>query len=771
LGDATKDPMSQLVAALRDLYEAAGSPDPSVLKRQGQEQKPRVNVASSTVNDWLLSKSVPSGTRAFWFFVDYLQLKASQRSKHRQRSRSEWEEMLRQARRHHRSGRGGRPARHGGEDAPALPSGGESTVSRGLPARKVSEWDAYLLGVKKSAEANSPGAKLPTYVPRDHDAGLRKLLRDMSLTGGFVVLVGEPASGKSRSAYEAIQAVLPDWTLVPARMPEDLAHAAGVEVPSRVIWLDDMSRLLGAHHEDLAADFVRLIGSRQPVVMIGMLWPGSYDHYAGLDRADESDTYTSSLPPAPSATKEILRLAQVMLVPHELSNSERERAEKAADHDAQISGALAVDEFGLFQTLAGTPELLRRWRSGEPAGTAVITAAVDARLLGATEPLARRLLEEAALGYLRPARLARLTTIWAEHALAYATAQVDGACAALLPVPAEVPGTLAGYTPADVLVRAGQEQRRFALVPARTWRALLAQVSDGSSLARIGWSAERRLLFELAHEFYTAAGPEGEMSRVRLLVKQGRLPEAWQILSPLAAHGDEATVEQLRRLAAQISDPDERDAVLRSLPAVKLGGPRDLARELESQGRADEAITAWSHLAANGDTRAAAKAAKLLVSAERNDDAITLLRACSGDDSSARSMLADLLIEVGRTDEAESLLRAWAAGGDARAVGELARLVHESDRKDDLAALAEAGNWVAQRILLGEWIGGAREQAGLAEKAIAASRRWYSPDSWNQWRVFLDLGQVDHALALMFACEQELGRNDDLGGYSFTLFR
>lgn len=641
MGDAAQDPAFQLAVALRELYEAAGKPDPSVLWRQGQAQKPPVNMASSTVSDWLNGKSVPSGTRAFWFFVEYLQPKATQRSKHRQRSHGEWEEMLRQADRRRSSGRGGRPAR---DNAPTLLPGGEITVSPGGPGWKVREWDPYLLGVKRSAESGSSGTGLPAYVQRDLDPVLRKLLREVSLFGGFVVLVGEPATGKSRTAYEAVQAVIPEWTLVRARMPEDLARAARAGASSRVIWLDDMSRLLGAHHEDLAADFVRLIASRQPVVIIGMLWPSSYDRYAGQEEPDQSDAYTGSLPPAPSATREVLSLARVVHVPEELSNSERERAEKAADHDAQISSALAVDEFGLFQTLAGTPELLRRWRSGDPAGAAVITAAVDARLLGATEPLARKFLEDAAPGYLPPVRLARLATLWEERALAYATAQVDGACAALSPVAGDVPGALAGYTPADVLVRAGQEQRRFAAVPERTWRALLAHVSDSSSLARIGWCAEWRLLYELAHEFYTAAGPDGTVSRARLLVTQGRLAEARQILSPMAAHGDQAAGDQLRHLAAQISDPDERAAVLQGLPPVVLGKSGDRGRELESQSRTDEAIAVWSGLARNGDTRAAVRAARLLASTARAGEAITLLRACCGDDSSARFMLADLLV-------------------------------------------------------------------------------------------------------------------------------
>ena len=769
MGDATQDPASQLAAALRELYEAAGEPDPSVLRQQGQAQKPPVNMASSTVSDWLHGKSVPSGTRAFWFFVDYLQPKASQRSNYGHRSHQEWKEMLRQADRRRGSGRGGRPARG---NTPAPLPGGKTTVSPEVPGRKASEWDPYLLGVKRSAESGSPGTGLPVYVQRDLDPVFRTILREVSLSGGFVVLVGEPATGKSRTAYEAVQAVMPDWTLVRARTLRDLMQAAVADAASRVIWLDDMSRLLGAHHEDLAADFVRLIGSRRPVVVIGMLWPSSYDRYAGQEEADQSDPYAGSLPPVPSAAKEVLSLARVIHVPEELSNSERERAEKAADHDAQIASALAADEFGLFQTLAGTPELLRRWRSGDPAGAAVITAAVDARLLGATEPLERKFLEEAAPGYIPSARLARLVTSWEMRALAYATAQVDGACAALSPVAGDVPGAVAGYAPADVLVRAGQEQRRFAPVPERTWRALLAHVSDSSSLARIGWSAEWRLLYGLAHEFYTVAGPDGAVSRARLLVTQGKVAEARQILFPLAAHGDQAAGDELRRLAAQISDPDERAAVLQGLSPARLGKSGDLGRELESQGRADEAIAEWSGLARSGDTRAAIRAARLLDSAGRAGEAITLLRACCGDDSSARFMLADLLVTADKTDEAESLLRAWAADGDERAARGLAHLLHESGRNDDLTALAEAGNGDAQRILIDEWTNGATGQADLAEKAVAAARRWFSANPLAQSQVFSKLGKIDQALTLMTAIEQERGRNDDLNGLiSYTLLR
>ena len=244
----------------------------------------------------------------------------------------------------------------------------------------------------------------------------------MSANGGFIVLVGEPGSGKSRSAYEAVRAALPEWDLVHARLPTDLAQAAKENAPRRVIWLDDMSRLLDTQHEGLAADFAGLLGSRKPALIIGMLWPTTYDRYTGRHAATV-DGDANVLLPVPSAAKEVLDLARVVLVQVALSNSEQERAEEAARHDKQISAALPTTDFGLFQTLAGAPVLLQRWLTGLASGRAVITAAVDARLLGATEPLTREFLVQAAPGYLLPAEFARLTPLWEDEALGYATHQ------------------------------------------------------------------------------------------------------------------------------------------------------------------------------------------------------------------------------------------------------------------------------------------------------------------------------------------------------------
>jgi hypothetical protein len=88
---------------------------------------------------------------------------------------------------------------------------------------------------------DSPGRReLPAYVERDIDASLRRRMA----AGGFVMLVGDSAAGKTRAAFEAVAATLPDHVLlVPGSL--DALHAAMTEAARSgkwVLWLDDIER-------------------------------------------------------------------------------------------------------------------------------------------------------------------------------------------------------------------------------------------------------------------------------------------------------------------------------------------------------------------------------------------------------------------------------------------------------------------------------------------------------------------------------------------------
>jgi hypothetical protein len=107
-----------------------------------------------------------------------------------------------------------------------------------------------LLGVHRAASASvSPDGgrqaaeHVPAYVPRDVNAGLRERLA----AGGFVLLVGDSAAGKSRAAFEAVAATLPGHLLVcpSGRDAAAVAVARAVQARQSVLWLDDLERYLG----------------------------------------------------------------------------------------------------------------------------------------------------------------------------------------------------------------------------------------------------------------------------------------------------------------------------------------------------------------------------------------------------------------------------------------------------------------------------------------------------------------------------------------------
>jgi membrane protein implicated in regulation of membrane protease activity len=69
------------------------------------------------------------------------------------------------------------------------------------------------IGVHPAAhreETGSGGDRVPVYVPRDIDDRLRAELA----SSGFVLLVGDSTAGKTRAAFEAVRAVLPDHLLI-----------------------------------------------------------------------------------------------------------------------------------------------------------------------------------------------------------------------------------------------------------------------------------------------------------------------------------------------------------------------------------------------------------------------------------------------------------------------------------------------------------------------------------------------------------------------------
>src|SRR6185312_3666148 len=125
-------------------------------------------------------------------------------------------------------------------------------------------------------------------------------------------------------------------------------------------------------------------------------------------------------------SRALLELAEVRTVPAALSDAERHRAEALAA-DRRIRTALDTPDAGFTQVLAAGPHLIRWWEDAPGPGRAVITAALDARRVGARAPVTPDLLEAAAPGYLTATERAAAPPDWLDRALAYATTPLHGA--------------------------------------------------------------------------------------------------------------------------------------------------------------------------------------------------------------------------------------------------------------------------------------------------------------------------------------------------------
>jgi hypothetical protein len=116
-----------------------------------------------------------------------------------------------------------------------------STALRQSPMPTAAEADPYMLGVFRPRTPAEDG--IGPYVPRSVDDRLEKALANV----GFVLLIGAPRAGKSRSAYEAVLRRLPGQKLLVPYGGEALSSIVGdtaLRNEDAVWWLDDLGRFL-----------------------------------------------------------------------------------------------------------------------------------------------------------------------------------------------------------------------------------------------------------------------------------------------------------------------------------------------------------------------------------------------------------------------------------------------------------------------------------------------------------------------------------------------
>jgi eukaryotic-like serine/threonine-protein kinase len=296
--------------------------------------------------------------------------------------------------------------------------------------------DPTLLGVHRAASitahatGNARSNNIPSYVERDVDEEFRRLIA----AGGFVLLVGDSTAGKSRAAYEAIQAMRSSDVLLVPRSRGDIAaavaHARGVK--RCVLWLDDLERYIGAAEGLHANQVAGLLGIGPGVLICATLRAEERRRLEDVGRSGDESNRSNV-----REARQVLRLATTVHIERRFSSTEMHQASVTAKDDLQIGAALThAGDYGLAEYLAAGPQLLSRWHDGwapgqRPRGAALVMAAVDCRRTGLVRPATRELLIRLHEHYLADHGGSRLRPEPLEAAFAWAT-ETQQATTALL---------------------------------------------------------------------------------------------------------------------------------------------------------------------------------------------------------------------------------------------------------------------------------------------------------------------------------------------------
>ncbi|RKN75229.1 sel1 repeat family protein [Streptomyces klenkii] len=358
------------------------------------------------------------------------------------------------------------------------------------------------------------GDAVPAYIPRDVDPAVRQAMSHAGQRGGVILLVGDSTAGKTRCAYEAMTAVLPDHLLVVPRHVTEVPEAVAAVTRSAragercVLWLNDMERYLGPEGMDLHG--IRALRTAKATVL-------------GTMRTRMHQQFTDD---------ELVRLAEEFQVERLWSSCELDRAHEELRSNRDPRLRLALDQatdFGVAETLATGPQLWQRLCSasvvnGNPRGAALVWAAIDLALAGLTDPLPAELLEELHEDYLPGRNKQLIGPEPLDEALAWATTPPDAVTRLLIPDGA---GLRAFDYLLDAHLRAKGASPEF--IPERVWETAL----------RVG--TERRQRFDIALAAH--ANERIDISR--------------RALRPLADAGD---VDGLRGLGVLCEREDRTEA-------------------------------------------------------------------------------------------------------------------------------------------------------------------------------------------------------------------
>ncbi|MGW1268321.1 SEL1-like repeat protein [Streptomyces sp. NPDC002491] len=568
---------------------------------------------------------------------------------------------------------------------------------------------------------DNPGlsAELPTYVARDIDAELRTNLEARRRTGGFVLLVGPAAAGKTRCAYEAIRAVLPSWRLF---MPGDAATLTDLvtseaDLKHSVVWLNETQNFL-AGSDRLKASTVRrlLADTARPVILIGTIWPTTYEQLR--TPAPRTDSDTGATEDLNRNAREVLDLARRFSI-GTWSDQEWARAEELASIDPRIGQASRHrGQTGLAQILSAAPELIHRWEQADnPFGQALITAAVVARRCNHPDVMPEPLIAALAQDFLTGNQRATADEGWLAEALAWACSSVyhSGGIAPLQAIGESV-GQVDGYQVSDILVdhTAPSAPISEQQITSRVWRRMAelaapeaclaigtrayftsmkaeatiawrraADVGDIQAGANLGVLLHEQGDVEGACTWYTRAAEAGHTDAMYdlgiILVEQGDDEGARTWWTRAADNGDTSAMYNLGVLSRyQADEVSARTWWTRAADNGYSKSMYNLGILLHEQGNADGARTWYTRAAEAGHTDAMCNLGRLLHEQGDTEGARTWwTRAADDGDTSAMYNLGVLSRARGDDEGARTWLTRAANSGDTSAMYNLGNLVRD----------------------------------------------------------------------------------------------
>jgi tetratricopeptide (TPR) repeat protein len=253
----------------------------------------------------------------------------------------------------------------------------QALTASGLPPVVADIEDLRIFGVHVPSSKAGHDSQIG-YVNRDKDYMLDAALAE-ARSGGrrFVLVTGDSAAGKSRSASEALHRdeALCGWRLIVPLPDGGLAHLAKADLgwQDTVLWLDDLDKYL-AHGLDLGT-VRRILGDDPTVVVVATMQTRQLQ----ARQSQLRDPAWEFLTDDPEVTRVDLEVP--------FSEDELERASTEIS-DARLRSALQ-EGVGLGEWLVAGPELTKRLNDAKELDRAFADTVIAWYRTGLDQPLAR----------------------------------------------------------------------------------------------------------------------------------------------------------------------------------------------------------------------------------------------------------------------------------------------------------------------------------------------------------------------------------------------